>query len=49
MEKGQATGNDSLTVTDNRTGKSYDVEITDGTVRAMDFRQIRSMMTTSAS
>jgi citrate synthase len=41
MEKGQATGNDSLTVTDNRTGKSYDVEITDGTVRAMDFRQIK--------
>jgi citrate synthase len=41
MEKGQATGNDSLTVTDNRTGKSYDVEITDGTVRAIDFRQIK--------
>jgi citrate synthase len=41
MEKGQATGNNSLTVTDNRTGKSYNVEITDGTVRAMDFRQIK--------
>jgi citrate synthase len=31
----------SLTVTDNRTGESYDVEITDGTVRAMDFRQVK--------
>ncbi len=31
----------SLTVTDNRTGKSYDIPINDGTVRAMDFRQIR--------
>jgi citrate synthase len=34
-------GDDSLTVTDNRTGESYDIEITDGTVRAMDFRQIK--------
>jgi citrate synthase len=33
--------NDSLTVTDNRTGKTYEVEITDGTVRAMDFRQMK--------
>lgn len=32
---------DTLTVTDNRTGESYEVEITDGTVRAMDFRQIK--------
>src|SRR3712207_3895161 len=32
---------DSLTVTDNRTGQTYEVEITDGTVRAMDFRQIK--------
>ena len=32
---------DSLTVTDNRTGKQYEVPITDGTVKAMDFRQIR--------
>jgi citrate synthase len=36
-----ATGAESLTVTDNRTGKSYEVEIKDGTVRAMDFRQIK--------
>src|SRR5688572_5189209 len=32
---------DSLTVTDNRTGKTYEVEVTDGTVRAMDFRQMK--------
>jgi citrate synthase len=32
---------DSLTVTDNRTGKTYEIEITDGTVRAMDFRQMK--------
>jgi citrate synthase len=32
---------DTLTVTDNRTGKQYEIPIEDGTVRAMDFRQIR--------
>src|SRR5881227_1387044 len=32
---------DTLTVTDNRTGETYEVEITDGTVRAMDFRQMK--------
>jgi citrate synthase len=32
---------DTLTVTDNRTGKTYEVPITDGTVRAMDFRQMK--------
>src|SRR3954449_5447507 len=36
-----ATAKDTLSVTDNRTGKSYEVEITDGTVRAMDFRQMK--------
>src|SRR5438876_3859623 len=36
-----ATAKDTLSVTDNRTGKTYEVEITDGTVRAMDFRQIK--------
>jgi len=34
-------GEGSLSVTDNRTGKSYDIEVKDGTVRAMDFRQIK--------
>jgi citrate synthase len=37
-----AAGQETLTVTDNRTGKSYEVPITDGTVRAMDFRQIKT-------
>ena len=32
----------SLTVTDNRTGKSYEVPIQDGTIRAMDFRQMKT-------
>jgi citrate synthase len=32
---------DSLTVTDNRTGETYDVPVTDGTVKAMDFRQMK--------
>jgi citrate synthase len=32
---------ETLTVTDNRTGKSYELPIVDGTVRAMDLRQIR--------
>ena len=42
-EDGQAQtdGAESLTVTDNRTGETYEIEITDGTVRAMDFRQIK--------
>src|SRR5918997_999480 len=38
---GVATAQDSLSVTDNRTGESYEVEITDGTVKAMDFRGIK--------
>jgi citrate synthase len=38
---GVATAHDTLSVTDNRTGKTYEIEITDGTVRAMDFRQIK--------
>ncbi len=32
---------DSLTVTDNRTGKTYELPISDGTVRGMDLRQIK--------
>jgi citrate synthase len=38
---GAGASNDSLTITDNRTGKSYDVAISDGTIRATDLRQIR--------
>src|SRR6186997_3632317 len=33
---------DTLTVTDNRTGKKYDLPIQDGTIRAMDLRQIKT-------
>jgi citrate synthase len=33
---------DSLTITDNRTGKTYEVPIADGTVKAMDLRQIKT-------
>jgi citrate synthase len=32
---------DTLTITDNRTGKQYEIPITDGTVRAIDFRKIK--------
>src|SRR5919198_2356969 len=35
------SGAETLSVTDNRTGRTYEIEITDGTVRAMDFRQIK--------
>jgi citrate synthase len=38
---GVATAADTLTITDNRTGEQYEVEVTDGTVRAMDLRQIK--------
>jgi citrate synthase len=34
-------GQDTLRITDNRTGQTYDVEITDGTIRGMDLRQIK--------
>jgi citrate synthase len=33
---------DSLTITDNRTGKQYELPIQDGTIKAMDLRQIKS-------
>ena len=32
---------DSLSITDNRTGKSYELPITEGTIRAIDLRQIK--------
>ena len=34
-------GKNTLSITDNRTGKTYEVEVTDGTIRAMDLRQIK--------
>jgi citrate synthase len=33
--------NETLTVTDNRTGRTYEMPITDGTIRTMDLRQIK--------
>jgi citrate synthase len=33
---------DTLTLIDNRTGKKYDLPIQDGTIRAMDLRQIKT-------
>jgi citrate synthase len=35
-------GKPTLTVTDNRTGKTFELPITDGTVRAMDFRPMKT-------
>src|SRR5712691_9604079 len=35
-------GNDSLTIRDNRTGQSYEVPITEGTIRATDLRKIKA-------
>jgi len=33
---------DTLTITDNRTGKKYELPVQDGTIRAMDLRQIKN-------
>ena len=33
---------DTLTIIDNRTGKQYELPIQDGTIRAMDLRQIKA-------
>jgi len=34
--------NDSLSITDNRTGKSYQLPISEGTIKAIDLRQIKT-------
>ena len=34
-------GKDTLTITDNRTGETYELEVTDGTIKGMDLRQIK--------
>ncbi len=36
------TSKDSLTITDNRTGKTYEFPIQSGTIKAMDLRQIKT-------
>jgi citrate synthase len=33
---------DTLTITDNRTGKVYEIPVTDGTIRATDLRQMKT-------
>ena len=38
---------DTLTVTDNRTGKTYEIPIEDETIRATELRRSRSTRTTS--
>jgi citrate synthase len=38
---GGGNGQNTLSVTDNRTGRTYELPISDGTVRAMDLRQIK--------
>src|SRR5579864_2081861 len=38
---GTATGSQTLTITDNRTGQTYEIPIEDETIRAMDLRQIK--------
>jgi citrate synthase len=40
-EGGVAAAAATLSVTDNRTGRQYEVPITDGTIRSIDLRQIR--------
>jgi citrate synthase len=40
-QDGAGSDQDTLTITDNRTGSSYELEVRDGTVRAMDLRQIK--------
>src|ERR1700693_1527155 len=39
---GALRGSDTLSVTDNRTGATYELPVQDGTVRAMDLRQIKT-------
>src|SRR5947209_7389013 len=39
---GVATSQDSLTITDNRTGKQYELPIEDGTIRATELRNIKT-------
>jgi citrate synthase len=40
--EGSPAKTDSLTITDNRTGKHYVIPVTDGTIRALDLRAIKS-------
>ena len=42
LSPGDTMPKDSLTIVDNRTGKSFEVPIRDGAIRAMDLRQIKT-------
>ena len=35
------SGKDTLSITDNRTGETYELEVTDGTIKGIDLRQIK--------
>jgi citrate synthase len=37
-----ASSEQTLTITDNRTGQTYELEVNDGSIRAMDLRQIKT-------
>jgi citrate synthase len=41
-DRDSSASRDTLSVTDNRTGRSYELGVTDGTVRAMDLRQMKT-------
>jgi len=41
QQRSRDVSDNTLTVTDNRTGQRYDIPINEGTVRAMDFRQMK--------
>jgi len=41
QSNGAGTGEETLTVTDNRTGRHYEIPIVDGSIRSLDLRQIR--------
>ncbi|HKP27757.1 MAG TPA: citrate synthase [Gemmatimonadales bacterium] len=42
MKAVPVTTRDSLSITDNRTGKSYELPIADGTIKAIDLRQVKT-------
>jgi len=47
-EEGSTAPRETLTIVDNRTGKSYEIPITHNTIRAADLRQSRWIPKTSA-
>jgi citrate synthase len=40
--EGKPLASDTLTITDNRTGRTYELPIKEGTIRALDLRQIKA-------